>query len=312
MKIKKKKPKWYSVLIVPEGQATMKRYKVTRQLPKVIGVFALLWITLTFVLGGAAYYYRSGWLSTADVRVQNEQMIATQSRVNEKLASMEESVGRASRLATQLESVIGIGKKTLTKSIGPISEDNELPDAKKLSLLQKTNNIDVGFDGLELKMDELNQVVASVEMRLQGVYEYHQDKLAYWASIPSIWPVRGWVTSEFGHRRSPRGIGSTFHEGIDVSAPSGTPIYASGNGVVTFAGIKRGLGKTVVIDHGFGVTTVYGHSSQLFVREGDKVKRGSEIAAVGRTGRSTGPHLHYQVVVDGVPVDPMRYIIENF
>jgi murein DD-endopeptidase MepM/ murein hydrolase activator NlpD len=124
--------------------------------------------------------------------------------------------------------------------------------------------------------------------------------------------VRGWVTSEFGVRRSPRGIGTRFHEGIDIAASTGTPIYASGDGVVTFAGYKPGLGKTVIIDHGFGLTTVYGHNSQLYVKDGDRVKRGVNISAVGRTGRSTGPHLHYQIEVDGIPVDPMRYIIENF
>lgn len=312
MKIKRKKPQWYNVLIMSEGRPCTRRLKITRQLFKIAGVFIVSWVVLTFLLAVTALYYRDGWLSTAGIRAQNEQMKENEARVNEKLAVMEQSVARAGRLASQLESVIGINKKTMNKAIGPISEDSELPDAKKLSLLQNAPEVSSGFDDLELKMDELNEVVASVEMRLQEVYEFHQDKLAYWASVPSIWPVRGWVTSDFGPRRSPRGIGSRFHEGIDIAASTGTPIFASGSGVVTFAGVKRGLGRTVVVDHGFGVTTIYGHNSRLYVKEGDRVKRGSEIAAVGRSGRSTGPHLHYQVVVDGVPVDPMRYIIENF
>ena len=125
-------------------------------------------------------------------------------------------------------------------------------------------------------------------------------------------PGGGWVTSDFGVRHRPRGIGSRFHEGIDIAASTGTPVYASGDGVVSFVGYKHGLGKTIIIDHGFGISTIYGHNSQLYVREGDKIRRGSSIAAVGRTGRATGPHLHYQVIVDGVPVDPMRYILDNF
>jgi murein DD-endopeptidase MepM/ murein hydrolase activator NlpD len=208
----------------------------------------------------------------------------------------------------------------MTKGIGPVSDDEELPDARKLQISKKYDltlsdgEVDskVAFSDLELKMGDLNETIASVEMRLQQVYEFHKGKLAYWAAIPSIWPCRGWVTSEFGVRRSPRGIGTRFHEGIDIAASTGTPIYASGDGVVTFAGYKHGLGKTVIIDHGFGISTVYGHNSSLYVKEGDTIKRGSSIAAVGRTGRSTGPHLHYQVEVDGVPVDPMRYIIESF
>jgi murein DD-endopeptidase MepM/ murein hydrolase activator NlpD len=280
-------------------------------------VFVAVWAVVTLALAYSTSYYRNGWLSTEQIRLKHEGLVAKEGRINEKLTQMEQVVGRAGRLASTLEAVVGINKKIMTKSIGPIAENDHLPDARALATPRKydlgeSDDNTAAFSDLEIRMDELSDVVSSVEMRLQQVYEYHQDKLAYWASVPSIWPVRGWVTSEFGVRRSPRGIGTRFHEGIDIAASTGTPIYASGDGVVTFAGYKPGLGKTVIIDHGFGLTTVYGHNSQLYVKDGDRVKRGVNISAVGRTGRSTGPHLHYQIEVDGIPVDPMRYIIENF
>jgi murein DD-endopeptidase MepM/ murein hydrolase activator NlpD len=118
------------------------------------------------------------------------------------------------------------------------------------------------------------------------------------------------VTSDFGYRRSPFTLASDFHKGIDIAAAWGTPVAAPADGVVKFAGYKGGYGKMVVIDHGFGVVTKYGHTSEIFVREGDKIKRGSKIALVGNTGHSTGPHLHYEIQSDGLPVDPMQYILK--
>ncbi|MBI2974090.1 MAG: M23 family metallopeptidase [Deltaproteobacteria bacterium] len=304
---------------MPEGRPDSHRFNLSRKTLKLLVFFTAAWLIVTSVITGFALYYRSGWLSTSNIREQNEKMLAERTHVEERLVSLEQVIARAGRLASSLESAVGINSKVMRKGIGPISEEEDLPDANKLKLTSKYElgatddySSSTGFDDLELKMDDLNETVASVEMRLQEVYEFHQGKLAYWASIPSIWPVRGWVTSEFGMRRSPRGIGTRFHEGIDIAASIGTPVYASGDGVVTFAGYKNGLGKTIIIDHGFGITTVYGHNSSLYVREGERVKRGSSISAVGRTGRTTGPHLHYQVVVDGMPVDPMRYIIESF
>lgn len=101
-----------------------------------------------------------------------------------------------------------------------------------------------------------------------------------------------------------------MHNGVDIAAPIGTPIIAPSDGVVIYAGPKGGYGRAVIIDHGYGIQTLYGHTSQLFVSEGDHVSRGEKIAAVGSTGASTGPHLHYEVHVDGIPTNPMNYILK--
>ncbi len=312
MKGKSKKPASYSIVIMPDGRQAKKSFKAPRWALEAFLGLCGLWLIATFVLFGGMMYYRSQFAATGEIRQENAQLKEDAGRINEKLAAMEQEVGRASRLAKRLETAIGV-RRGLKTGIGPIAED-DLPKAKKVSLKDAVaaKGEKISFNDVELKMDKLDEIASSVEMRLTQIYEYHKDKLSYWASVPSIWPVRGWVTSEFGFRCSPKGIGSRFHEGIDIAASIGTPIYASGDGVVTFSGYKNGLGKTVIIDHGFGVSTIYGHNSSNLVRAGDRIKRGTNIARVGRTGRSTGPHLHYQIVVDGVSVDPMRYIIENF
>jgi murein DD-endopeptidase MepM/ murein hydrolase activator NlpD len=98
---------------------------------------------------------------------------------------------------------------------------------------------------------------------------------------------------------------------MDIASPYGAPVVATGDGVVTFSGRHGGLGNKIIVDHGYGLATVYGHNSKIVVKEGDRVQRGTIIAYIGSTGRSTGPHLHYEVLVSGIPVDPLRYILEQ-
>jgi len=129
-------------------------------------------------------------------------------------------------------------------------------------------------------------------------------------STPSIWPTDGWVTSRYGTRTSPFTGKPQFHAGLDIAAAFGTPILAPARGRVSFVGKKGPLGRAVIIDHGFGLKTTYGHTSKTYVARGEVVERGTPIAAVGSTGRSTGPHLHYSVQVNGRSVNPADYIIE--
>ncbi len=126
--------------------------------------------------------------------------------------------------------------------------------------------------------------------------------------VPTIWPVRGLLTSPFGARTSPYGEGREMHPGIDISANYGVPVTVPASGRVIFAGRDPGYGGLVIIDHGGSLDTLYGHLSALYVREGQRVSRGQALGAVGATGRATGAHLHYEVRVNGTPVDPRRYL----
>lgn len=126
------------------------------------------------------------------------------------------------------------------------------------------------------------------------------------AMLPDQLPCEGTITSEFGPRRM--GKKEKMHEGIDIAAPVGTPIYSPAQGEVVFAGVKKGYGLTVILEHQGELQTLYGHNSKLFVKEGDQVQKGEEISLVGNTGHSTGPHLHYEVLVDQQPVDPADYL----
>jgi len=128
---------------------------------------------------------------------------------------------------------------------------------------------------------------------------------------PSIWPVQGWVTSGFGYRQDPFTGKREMHAGMDIVAPRGTPIVATADGKVVYAGWKSGFGKTVEIDHGWGIRTFYGHCNTIRVAVGKCVKRGEVIATVGATGQATGNHLHYGVTVNGNWVNPADYILSG-
>lgn len=129
------------------------------------------------------------------------------------------------------------------------------------------------------------------------------------AATPSIWPARGTVSSGFGWRISPFGDGNELHPGIDIAYTMGAPVVATADGKVVVSGPAGGYGNLVEIDHGNSIATLYGHNSQLAVVVGQQVKKGQVIAYAGSTGKSTGPHVHYEVRVNDTPIDPMKYLV---
>jgi murein DD-endopeptidase MepM/ murein hydrolase activator NlpD len=171
--------------------------------------------------------------------------------------------------------------------------------------------------GGDLRLEEMNrdaQILGEVAGRqhysLANLAQQLESKRDHLASTPAIWPTKGWLTSRFGSRISPFTNRKQFHAGIDIAGQRGTDVVAPAQGKVVFSGTKGPLGKSLIIDHGYGIRTHYGHSDDLYVDRGDKVERGQRIAAMGSSGRSTGPHLHYVVEVSGKAVNPLDYIFD--
>ncbi|HUI44578.1 MAG TPA: M23 family metallopeptidase [Nitrospirota bacterium] len=167
---------------------------------------------------------------------------------------------------------------------------------------------DEALKEMHQELTELREAASKEETSMQTLIEYFEDKRSLYASTPAVWPVRGWVTSPFGNRSSPVNGKTQFHAGIDIAAQIGTPVLAPADGVVTKAAFVAGYGNMVEISHGYGLRTVFGHNSRLNVIPGQHVKREDIIAYTGDTGSSTGPHLHYEVRVNGLPVNPARYL----
>jgi murein DD-endopeptidase MepM/ murein hydrolase activator NlpD len=158
-------------------------------------------------------------------------------------------------------------------------------------------------------LDNLDTEISIQANEKEELYKFLENQKTMLASTPSIWPTRGWVSSGFGYRISPFTNEKEFHKGIDISTRMKTPIIAPADGVIATTGKDHGMGKMLTINHGYGVKTRYGHLSKILVKNGQYVKRGENIGLVGNTGRSTGPHLHYEVYLNGLPVNPFRYIL---
>lgn len=299
-----------SVIFISGDHHQIRRWEARRWWFKAAGAaFVVLIVGMVFSTAGLLFYYK-GYNNTEAIRVQNADYDQERAVLLSKLQKLEDVVEQVDRMATRVESSADVPEKgVLTAGIGPISENLDLPQVPSArGIGQADGQWQLAFQNIERDMGVLDERVGRVQDRLTKIYDVKKQRNAFWGALPSQWPVRGWVTSGFGPRRGTRVGGTRFHEGLDIAAPIGTEIIASGDGIVTFAGYKGGYGRALVIDHGFGISTLYGHSSQLFVQEGERVHRGMPIAAVGMTGRTSGPHVHYEVQVDGVPVDPLRYL----
>jgi len=163
-----------------------------------------------------------------------------------------------------------------------------------------------GFGSTDTALAVLSDLLGALSSRLDSVRDSVERRHALAAATPSIWPVAGWLTSSFGSRHDPFNGEKSFHPGLDISADYGTPVIATADGKVVSAGANGEYGNMVVVDHGFGITTKYGHLSRIAVTGDQRIKRGDVLGYVGSTGRSTGPHLHYEIWMNDHLANPIE------
>jgi len=238
---------------------------------------------------------------------------ARQSRVDQGLAriSAHDSKIRRMTLEDQGMRAFGVGPLSeleITKE-GFLETDPHLrPQEFDSRAMEGIDGLRDHLDELDARAEELDGLLNEEERSLTELRAYLDDRSSVLRAAPSVWPVRGWVTSHFGWRDSPHGSGKKRHVGLDIAAPVGTPIVAAADGHVIFAAYNKAYGNVMVVDHGYGLTSKYAHCSKFIAQAGDRVKREELIARVGNTGRSTGPHLHFEVREDGVPTNPLKFL----
>ncbi len=297
----------YTVVLVPDDNGNISRLylspvRLRRLVWAGIGVLAIL----VSAVGYSVYTIASlpeRWRMEAQMEAQQIHMAALTTR----LEKAESTMDRVQRLDRKLRVILGEpvdnDERTVLGVGGPSSNDLAQFDA----VLDRESRMELAR--LDVKVEQADNLAKLQEMRLYDLDALMADQEARLDSTPSIWPTKGWVTSTFGMRTSPFTGSRKMHEGIDIATRMGNPVVAAADGVVLFAGVKSGYGKLITVDHGYGLTSRYGHLSRIDVKAGDLVGRGDRIGGVGNTGRSTGPHLHYEVHMAGVPVNPFRYIL---
>lgn len=237
-------------------------------------------------------------LENAD-RIIEDQKRQTQS-LAEKIAILSHDVERVKNFDSKLRMMMNMEKDPA--EVGGVGEFSRsyLPLHRQELAARRMQDF----------VDSLSQAARLEEVRQQDLLRAMRSNRGVLASTPSIWPVSGFISSNFGGRISPFGGRGQFHKGLDIGARVGTPIVAPADGTVTQAGADGAYGISAEVDHGGGVVTKFAHMQRLAVKNGQWVRRGEIIGYVGMTGRTTGPHLHYEVRLNGVPVNPMRYILE--
>ena len=298
---------FYNILIFSKKASTIRRYRFPRLLAKLI----CLAIPICFIfLGYFGFDYVMMRQEVLELNRLREETQLQRSQIrffSEKIGEVEQKIAGMREFDRRLRILANLeGTEESTRRFfgigGPSPED-----IRETLLLQRNEEelMKQMRGDLERLDGEATQETESLK-ELEGLLQNKQVQLTH---TPSIWPTRGWFTSGFGYRISPFTGLRQMHDGIDISNRLGSPIIAPADGLVTNIGREWGFGKTLVISHGFGFSTRYGHLDKINVKIGQKVKRGQKVAEMGNTGRSTGPHLHYEVRLNGVPVNPMKYIL---
>lgn len=289
---------------------------------KIFGGAAAVLLILSISLAGWAGY------STNALHAENELYRSQLKMADEKMQALEDKAKTVEKISGQLQELVRTNGGTVPENTGMgtggIGGASTVPDIAKTAGNKKEDDEKIAVSetpGELLKemrrLDELldKQIRLVVALRsefMNQAYGAVSSVVNPTAETPNIWPVAGPISSYYGYRTSPGGIGSTFHEGVDIAGDYGTPISATAAGTVTQAGWVGGYGYLVEVKHADGIVTRYGHNSAVLVYEGQHVDQGSMIALMGSTGNSTGPHCHYEVRIHGEAVDPMYFLPQNY
>ena len=285
----------FTILIIPEGSHRVRRFALKLSALKWTAATATCGVLL--MVGLTVMALRGNFNSNEFERLREETQLHQQEMG--QLAAKLEAMRKELVVMAQNDAKVRVmnnltkPKADLFGGVGGPAMDAEPADS--LASLQRE------VEGLRREI-ELRRVS---QEELQG---FLNDQRSLLGARPSGWPVKGWVTSDFGVRRDPFDGQRRMHEGLDIATRTGMPVRATAAGIVREVGVEPGYGMLVVIDHGYGISTAFGHNSRILVKVGQRVRRGDLIANAGNTGRSSGPHVHYEVRLNGVPVNPNKYL----
>ncbi len=295
----------YTILIANRNSGAVRRLTVAR-LPLVMAGMAVLGVPMLFLLAGIG--------ARQATRLELESLRTTNESLKVENDSYREATGE---LTVQISS--------LQSALAQLSEQSQLDPAtreaiQKLPAMIRSRAMGGGAlaptataPKTEASTPQgtfgmLKDVLGVIEGSLASVKTKVENQQALARATPSIWPIAGWLSSGYGNRSDPFTGQPDFHAGLDISADKGTPVRATADGVVELAGYNGNYGNCIMISHGFGIGTRFGHLSGYAVGVGQKVKRGDVIGYVGATGRATSSHLHYEILLNGSPINPLRLL----
>jgi murein DD-endopeptidase MepM/ murein hydrolase activator NlpD len=296
---------FYTFLIIPKKQGSIKKVTISGAILKGVA-FCLAVIILCTIYTYCDYIkIKSEIVELTNLRQQTKEHKTQIDNLAEKVNNFSERMDEIRQLDKQIRVLANVEDKSNSGQIlgigGSLSSESVVKSHMETDQKMIIAHIDRNVDQL---MGDANDQRRSYYELLRFLKEQKSIREA----TPSIWPVKGWVTSQFGNRVSPLGRTQEFHRGIDIATTTGVPVVAPADGIVADVAYDRDLGHIVRINHGHGMVTWYGHLLKSAVKDKNLVKRGTVIGYVGNSGRSTGSHLHYSVFLNGVPVNPRKYL----
>jgi murein DD-endopeptidase MepM/ murein hydrolase activator NlpD len=289
---------FYTLIVVPHAKARFRKFQVSVKLIKwTAGTLATALVALT----GIVFYYAKVTVNAYEhqrVVAENVDLRAKKQEYDQHVGQLQSQLVHLQNMVTKLGVMAGLEQSLPQPPLGGVGG---VPGAESLA-----PSLEVG----SLRSMELN--LSSLTSRSAKLEEFYRSQTVRLSSTPSIWPVRGYLSSGFGNRVDPFTGSRDFHPGIDISTPEGAKVAVPADGVVVSCGQKGAYGNAIIVDHGFGIITRYGHLAGFNVRPGQRVKRGDVLGFVGSTGRSTSPHLHYEVWVNDQNQNPIHFILDEY
>ena len=296
--------KFFTIILVPNAKARLRRFTISHKLVAIAGS-----VSAIVILVAGIFIYRStriAWqVSELEaMRAENTQLRQANLDYRKSVETLKDKVNTLREYTKKLNTIAGISDPSSITMVGMggIGGFNEAT----------TTTSDTLTRPLTSELGLLKTETGQIEKQMQSLMTFFSSQSLLLASTPSIWPTAGYLSCSYGWRIDPFTKQNDFHSGIDISSQVGQPIIAPSDGIVIWAAPRNGYGNVMIIDHDFGYQTRYGHMSGFAVRPGQRVQRGQVIGYVGNTGKSTGPHLHYEVWVHNQAVNPMQFILEEY
>ena len=312
-----------TLIVLPGDTSASRTFRIPRFVPKVLVGVALALIYAGVFFGMDYFDLRKMAQRYRELSVEHEGVKSEIRVLVEKLSEVKRALKVVQNYTVRLDELTQIDTSKINTStgIGPLSDaefnaralDNTVvqpPQAQHSDVVPAGINIDeLTFSPVLQQLSDVSDQARHRTFEMQRLLSKLDKKRSLLSSIPSMYPVKGWVSSGYGYRISPFTGERTRHRGMDIASAIGTPILAPADGVVIFSGRKANFGNFIMIAHGYGIVTRYGHNAHNLVQPGQKVKRGDQIGTVGTSGRTTGPHVHYEVWVNGHPSNPRKFIL---
>ena len=305
------RPQWTLLLVSNDDTSNVRQYRFSKNVVRLAVGIAVVGVSAMSSLATTVAVKRRLPQATAELQKKNELLASELKAVQKQVLSLDTHLDNLAKQDEQFRLVAGLDLLNEdVRRVGIGGPDSERPGVAKLSRLDK----DAGAlaSATHGQVGELLRRARLLSFSWREAQNTLENKYEQLGATPSIVPTMGYLTSSFSRSRMhPVYNRARPHQGVDISAPTGTSIVSAANGVVRQAGYDGGYGNVVEVDHGYGVVTRYAHASKLLVRQGQRVARGEKIALVGSTGLAVGPHLHYEVLVNGQATNPRKFFFET-